>query len=351
MNKVAIENFFNELKKIEDYIEHIEKIDNFTKKYHYVKTDTITSITQHLITYRTEKKIFEYKSLVISLYGLLENYISEIIQEHIINISNIFNNYSDIPEKLSQQHFTLSIRLISILNENKYHKYKDIDKYNILKILHNCVIDEKNYNLNKEAFIPSSGNLKHSKIVESFNIIDIKLDEKLKSNTEFKKFLESIFGHIDNLRSNELYQKINDLVDRRNEIAHSNNIVNLLSIDEIKDYILFLRNYAKALYNILLEKEIEYEILYSYEKIDNVIDIFNNSILAFEVVYNYICKNDFIIVKYNQDSYKKLKILDLQKNKVSYPSLIINEKNNISVNLGNDFKIKTSQELSGLLSR
>jgi len=344
MNSIVLEEFFEEIQKIEDYIQHIEKIDDFTKKYHYVKTDTINSIKQHLLKYRTEKKIFEYKSLIISLYGLLENYISEIIQEHILNISNIFNSYSDIPKKLSQQHFTLSIRLISILDEKRYHKYSDIDKYDILKILHNCVIDKKNYNLNKEAFIPSSGNLKHSKIVESFNIIDIKLDERLKINIEFKKFLETIFVHIDHLNSNELYEKINDLVERRNEIAHSNNINNLLSINEIRDYIVFLRSYAKALYDILLEKEIEYEKLYSYKKIDNVINIFGNSILAFELEYDYIQKDDYIIVKYDNSCYKKLKILELQKDNIPYQYLIANKKIKIAVNLGSEFKIRTNQE-------
>jgi hypothetical protein len=93
-----------------------------------------------------------------------------------------------------------------------------------------------------------------------------------------------------------------------------------------------------------LEKEIEYEKLYSYKKIDNVINIFGNSILAFELEYDYIQKDDYIIVKYDNSCYKKLKILELQKDNIPYQYLIANKKTKIAVNLGSEFKIRTNQE-------
>ena len=64
------------------------------------------------------KKIFEYKAIIISLYGIIEKYIGIWIQEHIDTLPNIIKNYNDLPSTLRKNNFDLSIKLISLINEN-----------------------------------------------------------------------------------------------------------------------------------------------------------------------------------------------------------------------------------------
>jgi len=331
MEETSLDEFSKDIKNIDEYVKHIHLVESIVKENQNSTNQSLQMFNEHMKEFRLDKRIFEYKSIIISLYGILENFISIWIKEYINKISDIFQDYNEIPEKLSKSHFDLSIKLISILNENRYAKYNHLDKNNILTTLSSCINNPMSFNLNNEAFIPNSGNLSHKQIVEVFKPIDIDLENDLKQNQNF-----------DNRELKELFEKINNLVLLRNDIAHGNVNDNILAMSEIQDYINDLKVYGDAIFNVLKEKHTQYELQLevknSYQEIKKVIKIFNSSILAFEASYCNIRKDDFIIVKTLDGKLTKKKILNIEINKIPYKSAIINNKINITVELVKNIK-------------
>ena len=82
-----LDEFNINLKTIEDYIHHIQSVDNLMDNMKSIKHESLLDFTNHMKTFNTHKKLFEYKAIIISLYGLLENTISKWIQKHIENVS------------------------------------------------------------------------------------------------------------------------------------------------------------------------------------------------------------------------------------------------------------------------
>ena len=78
MELESIISFNDELEKIRDYMDYlrlIEEISGLTINEEGHSLSPILNIQLHARKNRISRKIFEYRLIVISLYGLLENYI------------------------------------------------------------------------------------------------------------------------------------------------------------------------------------------------------------------------------------------------------------------------------------
>lgn len=308
-----LEEFNTNLKIIEDYVHHIKSVDNLMDNMKSIKHESLLDFTNHMKTFNTHKKLFEYKSIIISLYGLLENTISKWIQEHIENISKIVSNYEQLDTKFKDNHFMLSIKLISLIMEEKHSKYQEINKEDILKKLYNS-LSTQNTELNSEAYIPITGNLKHSKIIEAFKPLQINLDYKLTNEKS----------------------KIDELVTRRNDIAHGQVIDDILNISMFPKYIESLKLYITKIYDSIYEKELEYKSIHQYEQIQIVHNVINNSILLFELQNNSVKIGDFMIIRSAEDIFFTKTIQDIQIEKKSVKEYRTTDKIDIGINLGKD---------------
>lgn len=339
MQKTTLDNFLKDINNIREYTKHIELVNSIVVNNKHFTSASLISFNKHLNTFNTEKKIFEYKATIISLYGILENFISILIREHIHSISILIKDYHKLSDEFKKSHFNLSIKLISIINENRYVKFEHLVKEDILNKLNSCITEPINFELNGDAFIPSSGNLKHSKIVDAFRFLNIHLDNTLKNDYIFSKYLKSLFGENMSNKENEiLFNKINDLVSRRNEIAHGNIIDDILDFTMFEEYIEFVEEYGKAIYSSLIEKEIEYEAKNYYKIIPKVNKVFQKSILDCDINDSTIKKGDLIIIEDTNNKFFKTEILDIHLNRVSCNKLVLLNTVNVGIMLASEIK-------------
>lgn len=275
MQKISLQNFKKDIDSIREYIKHIDIINNIGLKNREATENSLKEFSEHLHFFSKDKKLFEYKAIVISLYGILEKHIGIWIQEHIDTLPNLIPSYDKLPERIHKNHFDLSIKLISLISENRFDKYEHLRKEDVLIRLSSCINNPLDYRLNSDSFTLWSGNLKHSKIAEAFKPLDIELIKKLKDNIQFSEFLKENYGDNIENKGQELFSKIDDLVTRRNDIAHGVNIDDILGITEFDDYINFLENYGQAIFETLVEKETQYETLFLYAPIVNIKNIYD----------------------------------------------------------------------------
>jgi len=318
----SLENFKKDINNIEEYIKHIEFVNEIEENN--IEDESIKQFLKHFDAFKREKKRFEHRAVIISLYGILENHINLWVKEHINNIPLILKDDSLLSPKIKDFHFKLSIDLITtILKQKNNPKYEDMDKDKILKKL-----NSDDFELNSEAFISSSGNLTHQKIVELFAPLEIN-KKKINKNLVIKKRQSTI----------------DTLILLRNEISHGTNIAETLI--DFSVYINSLKDYGEALFYILQEKEdeyqIAYEIKYEFFKIEKVHNIINNSILLFELKNNSIKIGDVIIIESsNGDLYKK-EILSIEIDEVKIDKVETENRIDVGVDLTSDFNIKRNQ--------
>jgi hypothetical protein len=233
-----VELLKKDLSELRDYLQFVDQIKNDILK---------TSSNFSYLKSRSKKK-FDYTSIIISLYGFIENYIEKFCFEYIENIEKIIPSYELLEVKFKENHFNLSIELVKKISDNKHAKFAHINKEKVITNLNHCITIRKNYKLNKEAFTINTGNLKHSKIRDIYMVMNIPLDEKLKQIDGF------------NLNTENVFNKIDDLVDRRNEIAHGN-IQDILDSTAILPYIDFVDKYLVSIGKILQNELIQLNYL------------------------------------------------------------------------------------------
>ncbi len=326
MQNIFLENFNKDINNIREYIKHINLVDKIEEENkNTIEEGSIKNFVEHFRNFRTEKRRFEHRAVIISLYGILENHINIWVQEHINNIPFILKDDSLLSTKILESNFNLSIELVSTLFKQRNNpKYENISKEDIVKKLNS---DE--FELNSEAFISSSGNLTHQKIIEL--LAPLEIDTKKINQHSIVK----------NNKSN-----IDTLISFRNEISHGTKIDNIIT--EFSEYIDSLEVYGQAIFSIIEDKEkeyhIKYEMKYSFEQIKVIYKVIDNSILLFELVNNNISIGDFIIIKTKDNNLHKKQIVSIQIEGSEKNIFTTTDKVNIGIGIETDeLNIKYNQ--------
>ncbi len=338
MTITSLERFKEEITQVRAYLKHIHYVNDVLNSNFRVSNKdfkvVLDALKKHHIHFARDKKVFEYKATIISMYGLLEKYIEIWMKEYLDALSSVIRDYTKLSDKIKKEHFDLSLRLINTMSNRESAKYQHLTKEQVLSQLNQCITNPSSYKLNTEAFCILSGNLKHDKIVELFVPIDVKINDGLKRNRTLISYIEQEqqIENISNLNTNALYGTINDIVDRRNTIAHGSEVIDdLLDYSVLVAYIDFLEKYCQGIFEVLHEEFIKHEAIHSYRQIDKVHNVLNKSVLLFAVKNYTIKKGDMLIVKTANDNYTKKTIIDLQKNNVSYSVLTITEETYIGI--------------------
>lgn len=158
MNITSLERFKAEVNQIREYLKHIQYVNDVVgstileEDNEQIKA-LLNRLKEHDRSFRTDKRIFEYKAAIISLDGLLEKYIETWIKEYLDSLSKLVPNYNELDEKIRNNHFELSLKLINTIISRESAKYQHLTKEKLLINLNTCLVNPTNYQINTEAFV------------------------------------------------------------------------------------------------------------------------------------------------------------------------------------------------------
>lgn len=335
------------LKNIKQYIRyagHIEKLIRIgkTEKIPTELHRIIDSLTTDIES--ITKKTFQYNAVIISLYGILEQFIEGIIVEYLNQVNRTVEKYNNLPQKIIDNHVDYSANLIQNLKWSK--KYQNLtSQEEIIENLHKCLSDV-NYILNTVSFIQHQANIKHDVVIQLFGDIGIfELTNKFRSNTKFSDFIQKKTGITDLSQiSNEvLFHLLNDLADRRNNVSHGID-ENILSLNILQStYIPFLECYFQVIYAILREETLQ---LYfdnhtsNFHEItpDSIIIIYDHKILCIKAENATFRVGNQILCKSAKGRIKLASIESIEVNKISYKEYEIVGSEDIGLQLNTKIK-------------
>ena len=316
--------FCDRLNAIKEYINLLDSEKNFVTltlsdeelKENEKLTDIIQSIKNNVSSQVT------YNAIIISLYSCYENFIDSILIKYLELISQLGISYDKLPPKIME---TQQYQIGLFLSNPQRYGNLGFKCSEVIENFNDCLKENDNYVLNTKLLITHSSNLGLKSLRDVFNQIGI-TDSiiKIKKNDNFIKYYMNEKS-LNRLEAEEIllstddsmiFYILEDLVNRRNEIAHSWNEFDRLSIQTLKDeYINFFFYIGEAIKNIIITEI--YSILFKNNLLDEfttVHDVYNNEIVCLNNE-NQIIKNGGYIFCVNGENYQKaLEITNIQIN-------------------------------------
>src|SRR5262245_61582501 len=96
------------------------------------------------------KRRFDYNSVIISLYGLLEQYVESLVRGYAAALNAVVPQYSDLPDSIKNSHVSLSMTLLSKVSQSRYRG--TVTTEGLISNLHSCLSNAATYRMNTDAF-------------------------------------------------------------------------------------------------------------------------------------------------------------------------------------------------------
>ena len=278
-------------KRLDDIKKHILFISLQKELFNQIKNDSQMKLYADALKDILNSTV-QYNSIIICLYGCLEEFIDEIALEYISIIDGLCTSYNELPQSIKDKHLYKVGEFLS--NPQRYRGY-ELSVADCINNIYMSINSLENRKLNAELIISHSANLKVEKICDLFNELGIK-------NTKCI---------IDEIKKSNL---LNELVDQRNVISHSWEVDQRWTYDKINnETIAVLGTIGEKLVDILLDEVIlfmdEKNMLESFDK---PIKVINHNILCINSKNSHLNKGDSIFSHKNDGEKVRLEILNIE---------------------------------------
>lgn len=333
---VGLQIFIQGIENLDQFLDSIEieakLLDSLYRRQTELKfSDDECQFLTSLTNTNSEKKRNTYSVAIISLYGLLEQFIDDQVGSYVSRVSKRVSLFSELPEQIQKNHTKFSISLLEIAAEPWYRG--KLSQEQIAGNLHSCFIPNGTYHLNNEAFPASRRvNVRVDQITKMLG--EVGITEHLRKVFTYKN-MYSLFSntypadYLEKLEPSELktlFVPIDDLVERRNEIAHGIQPDEIESIDLIKNRCNFIKAYGQALNNLFLSELVYFELKNPIcQKLGHPIKVFNNEIVCFDSD-NCTIAVDNIIIAITRNALKPYlfsQVQSIQINKIDHEVVTI----------------------------
>jgi len=328
------------------YIEGLElesKLLSFCQKKE-LPEDPVVLFKDHVLKAVSSKKRLNYNMIIVSLYGIFEHFIESIIVEYMSYLNKVVPSYEELPDSIIKNHLDLSFELISRGIREKSRNHSSANR--IIHKLNSCLSHLEKYEINNEAFSLHSANFRIATINDAFSRLGIKkISDKIRRENLFVEYIGGVDQgrDTDDIDPDIVFNQLNDLAERRNEVAHGINTDQILSNELLLERIRFVDAFSKSLYEIVYSESLLFKAIYTGVKLGKPISVFNNNIACFSIKNLRIKVGDMLIAEPANASMPHMagKINEIQINRRNYNEITKDMSDDIAFRV--DFKIKDNQ--------
>lgn len=339
--KDSINSLITNIDVLVNYIENHETTKGLLSQLQ-VRGDVFQNEANKIEFNTPTMRVFEYNCYIISLYGYFEQFIESLLAEYINTLSTYHLVYDELPIEIKQNNIKKNTDL---LNNLELPKYKGIEATSVIETLHDNTIN-KSTKINTVAFGHHSSNFRINSISEYFKTIGVKnLGKAVSVYEPLKTQLLDTFGDYSNLELTTIYEVIDELVERRNFVAHGIIGDDILNTNRVVDICTFIKIFSESLNsylnNLLLKRLLNENVKTDNKNFQqlNMISIFNNSILCINSNNLDISVGSKIIIKSeNIPEYQEATIKSIQVEGTEISS--VNSEQSVDIGVALDKRIK-----------
>jgi hypothetical protein len=242
------------------------------------------------------KKRLDYNTVIVTLYGLFEQLVEGLIGEYSTNLSRSAPSYADLPQKLQKAHSDMSVELLPRLEHSKYRGRVQLHK--VIANMHSCLSGESKYMLNLEALQQHSANVRADVLGQLFERLGIsQVLQRLPRYEPFSSYLNiNLDDEAGSLAKMEIiYEQLDDLADRRNDVAHGVSS-DILSTDLLRKRVNYLTALVQSLACFVDEESVGFQASVKGKPLGKPILVVNHEIVCIELHNQGIMKGDLLVM-------------------------------------------------------
>lgn len=205
--------------------------------------------------YLRGRRKLDYVAFIVSLYAAFESFVENLVWAY-TKLESSRVEYSALPEKLQKKHLKQSAELLgrARLGEGRY---SDVTEKEVVENLYACLSGQEFYTLNRSAVVHHDLNLRPETIQDIFARIGFdNINHRARKTERLIEWHTKIMGEDEfpqEIPENVITFRINDFVERRNQISHgSANLTDYLGLMDMHELLDFVTAYSKALYSLLV---------------------------------------------------------------------------------------------------
>lgn len=305
----------------------------------------VIDLQEHWKNTHIRKRRFNYNSIIVSLYGYLEQYIENLVSRTANLINEVVPSYKHLSTQIKDHHLRLSLDLIKKADHNRFRG--KFTPENIIDNLNCCLNGNSPYRLNCEAFAQHSANFKMDVINETFKFIGIEnACNRMLSKQIFKNYLEHVYPERDasSIKIEEALSYLQDLAERRNQVAHGVLPDELLSNEILLSYIDFFEAIGHGLYQVCYEYVLPHIVEFQAIPLGNPTDVLLKGSVICLFMNNVKIKVGDIIIARSSDGtcFYSGAIEEIQLDDISHAEIEISARAEVGLRL--PFKNKSTYD-------
>ncbi|WP_435586071.1 HEPN domain-containing protein [Micromonospora aurantiaca (nom. illeg.)] len=216
----------------------------------------------------SRSKRMAYVHGIVSIYGLLEQHVGAALMETASAYESICTRYSQVPERLLSAHREFTLR--AMLDSDRVRLSEPINESSALAILASS-LNEQPVRLNRSVFTYSTANYRHAHVADLFRRLDVEV-QNCPSSPEVLAVIRE-----EGLEFRDGESLLSDLAERRNEIAHSYRVTNLLDATVMTAYLAVVEKYLNALLHAASQRLLHELSRHHLVKIGTVVDTWTSA--------------------------------------------------------------------------
>lgn len=214
--------------------------------------------------YLNIRRRFDYAALVVALYASYEKFVEDIVAAY-ARVKARTKPYAELPQKLIEKHCRKSTEIVSRGTIGK-GRYVGLTEFSVIDNLHQCMSNVPNYQLNDAAVVAHDSNLRYDEtltLVANLGIDD--LCKKVRHTDSLVAWFgktPSANGKMDAVPLETVLARLEDVVERRNQVAHrGGGPDDILGPEEMRDLVDFVEAICQGIYAVIARDYIEREYI------------------------------------------------------------------------------------------
>lgn len=325
--KSSLISFNKGLADLRHYIQTLEIESNLlsTPIKNVAPSASVALLSQlrELVSISSSKRRFDYNSIVVSLYGFLEQFVESVIRNYVSYLNAIVPKYNLLPEIIVKNHVELAFGLISRASQTRYRGTVEVAQ--VISYLDSCLSDADKYQIATEAFTHHTANFRSDVVDQTFARIGVTdVSRRVRDTDVFAGYLHKVYPErdISSIKQEEIFFYLNDLAERRNEVAHGTPS-EILSNDLLLEYVEFFEAYGPSLYSVIRSDAFHFEIAHHGIELGLPISVYNNSIVCLSMKNTPVKVGDLLIARTANSAcpYLGSEIQEIQVNGISHEEI------------------------------
>ncbi len=206
--------------------------------------------------YLSIRRGFDYAAFVVALYASFEKFVENLITEF-VQIESRRVTYADLPKSLRDKHLSGTAELVLRPNRLGTGRYAGLNERQVVKNLADCLADVVPYELNASVITAHDANLRAGDVDALFALIGLeKICDRACRADALVAWYSELQGSEEvsaaSLRRTVIDERLADLVERRNQVAHRGSPTDLLGSDAMGETVGFIEGLTRSIFGIVV---------------------------------------------------------------------------------------------------